>query len=72
MTPGDNFDEEDCPVDFEPGKAWAEIRLITPEGVETVTRLPKLTKVQGIQLEVLVARLVDNKPVLVMCGGKEY
>jgi hypothetical protein len=69
----DESDEPwDFPEDYESGKAWAEVRIISPDGMDATTKLPKLTPEQGLQLNILVMRLMNGDPVLVMAGGKEY
>jgi hypothetical protein len=74
MPRDEDFDEDgdEFPEDYEDGKAWAEIRLISPTGMESTTTLPQLTEAQGQQINVLIMRLAGNLPVLVLAAGQEY
>ncbi len=69
-----NFEEydDDFPADYEDGKAWAEIRLISPTGMDSTTTLPKLTLEQGRKLNILVMLLAAGEPVTLIAKGKEY
>ena len=74
----DRWGDEDkgsVPVAWELGQAWFRCRLISPEGNDMEMEIPTLSPDQGMQVNILLARLGSNLSVEVRFKddeGKEH
>ena len=66
---GDRWGDEDgnpLPNGWKEGQAWAKCRLISPDGMDSETEIPKLSAAQGMALNILIMRLSHDLPVEVI------
>ena len=56
-------DKGAVPDAWQIGQAWLNCRLISPEGNDMEMEIPTLSPDQGMQVNILLARLGNNLPV---------
>jgi hypothetical protein len=68
----DDLYEEEDEDGWIAGQACANVRLVSPTGMISETKLTGLTEAQGMKINILTARLAAGLPVEVSYDNEKY